>query len=116
MESRREKIGAIAVTIVAVPLLIITNPKRSAYVSYFSKKVINETAEVICQEHKSCRRGIQDWKEGTVPRQALNVAINLATKRQNFIFFSIYTTSIPGTYFKFTTIGVLGNFIHLSEG
>jgi hypothetical protein len=99
---------------VSALVLIFTNPSKDKFLQYASgsspKSCISKSGQSdpvkqdlekavldICKE-------LQAWGTGT---------IGDITTRQNFLFFSIYSTNL-GDY-KSSTIGILGTFIRLGR-
>lgn len=82
-------------------VMIFSNPDQNSYLSYASKQVC-----------RNAEGGMLTLCQGflMISQPMIQQAIDATTKRQNFIFFSLYMTNLPGDI-KFTTIGVLGNFI-----
>ncbi|MGK7872803.1 MAG: DUF4359 domain-containing protein [Xenococcaceae cyanobacterium] len=102
--------SAIALAVLPVAMLV-TNPNKQAYTDYASNRFVNEAAEAICKKSEECKNWVDKIK--FLPKAVINPMIDAATKRHNLVFFSIYTTEVPGA--KFKTIGAFGNFITLSK-
>ncbi len=93
-----------------------TNPQKEQYLDYASAKWANDVKAVVCKTQDSpellkdlnslinnaCKSGIDLQKD------LAKVAIDSATRQENMLFFSIYTTEFPGK--KYQTVGILGNF------
>ena len=95
--------GAIALFILGGAMLI-TNPKQDEYVNYASVTLIE-------QIQKECQGDLCGFINPLIAlgKPAIKPALDLSTKRQNFVLFSIYTTELPGKTYK--TLGLFGNFI-----
>ena len=110
------KAGAIALTVGAT-IMGFTNPPRDEYVNYASNKLATEIRESICKESKvpdflsdftgdlvkSCEKLIKSQ------RTTIKELMDNATRRQNLILFSFYTTEFRGN--RYQTIGAVGNFL-----
>ncbi len=110
------KAGAIALTVGAT-IMGFTNPPRDEYVNYASNKLATEIRESICKESKvpdflndftgdlvkSCEKLIKSQ------RTTIKELMDNATRRQNLILFSVYTTEFRGN--RYQTIGAVGNFL-----
>jgi Domain of unknown function (DUF4359) len=93
-----------------------TNPQKEQYLDYASAKLATEAKEAVCKPKNSpellkdlnslinnaCKSGIDLQKD------LAKVAIDSATRQENMLLFSIYTTEFPGK--KYQTVGVFGNF------
>ncbi|MDY6984655.1 MAG: DUF4359 domain-containing protein, partial [Pseudomonadota bacterium] len=83
-------------------LLVLTNPDTEAYADYFGEELAREAGD--------------DQLAGALVSIFGGVAENLfanATTRDNYVLFSIYTTSLNRD--EIVTLGILGNFIVLKE-
>lgn len=110
------KTGAIALVVVAT-VMGFTNPPRDEYVNYASNKLASEIKESVCKKSKvpdflsdftgelvdSCEKLIKSQ------RSTIKDLMDNATKRQNLILFSVYTTEFRGR--RYQTIGAVGNFL-----
>ena len=94
----------IAVVIVGLALLLaLTNPDTDAYADYFGEELARQAQE-------------EDQLAGALVSLFGGVAESLfanATSRANYVLFSVYTTAFDGD--ELVTLGILGNFIVLSE-
>jgi hypothetical protein len=103
------KNGLILVGVAA--LMGFTNPKPESYNDYASGKLVSSAQKEICKKFSYCEKGTPpDFIKNTL----LEPAINVATKRQNLLFFSIYTTDIPGVR-SLKTIAAFGNFFTFQD-
>ena len=110
------KAGAIALTVGAT-IMGFTNPPRDEYVNYASNKLATEIRESACKESKvpDFLSGITDdyikHCEKLIKSQRTNIKelMDNATKRQNLILFSLYTTEFLDN--RYQTIGAVGNFL-----
>ena len=110
------RVGAIALTVGAT-VMGFTNPPRDEYVNYASNKLAVEIRESLCKESKvpdllsnytgnlikSCKKLIK------TQRTTIKELMDNATRRQNLILFSTYTTEFHGN--RYHTIGGVGNFL-----
>ena len=110
------KAGAIALTVGAT-IMGFTNPPRDEYVNYASNKLETEIRESVCKESQvpdfltdftgdlvqSCEKLIKSQ------RTTIKELMDNATRRQNLILFSFYTTEFRGN--RYQTIGAVGNFL-----
>ncbi|MEB3340297.1 DUF4359 domain-containing protein [Okeania sp.] len=110
------KVGIIFLTVGAT-VMGFTNPPRDEYVNYASNKLATEIKESVCKESnvpevlnnltgdllKSCEKLIKSQ------RTNIKEIMDNATKRQNLILFSLYTTEFTGK--RYQTIGAVGNFL-----
>jgi len=110
------KTGAIILT-VAATVMGFTNPPRDEYVNYASNKLATEIRESVCKESKvpdllsdftsnlvkSCEKLIKSQ------RTTIKELMDNATRRQNLILFSVYTTEFRGR--RYQTLGAVGNFL-----
>lgn len=114
--SRLSKTGAIGLVVVAT-VMGFTNPPRDEYVNYASNKLASEIKESVCKKSKvpdflsdftgelleSCEKLIKSQ------RTTIKDLMDNATKRQNLILFSFYTTEFRGR--RYQTIGAFSNFL-----
>jgi hypothetical protein len=92
-------------------VMLLTNPQPPAYTEYASKRFIAEAGKVICAQTGYCdMENLPVIGKNTFKNTLLKPAIENATKRNNFLLFSIYTTEFPGVA-TVKTLGILGNFI-----
>ncbi len=92
-------------------VMLLTNPQSSGYTDYASKRFIVEAGKVVCARTGYCdMANLPAIGMNTFKNNLLKPAIENATKRDNFLLFSIYTTEFPGIV-TVKTLGVLGNFI-----
>lgn len=110
------KTGAIGLVVLAT-VMGFTNPPRDEYVNYASNKLASEIKESVCKKSKvpdflsdftgelveSCEKLIKSQ------RTTIKDLMDNATKRQNLIVFSVYTTEFRGK--RYQTIGAVGNFL-----
>ncbi len=96
--------GAIALFVLGGAMLI-TNPKQEEYVNYASVTLI----EQIQKECKGDFCNVVNPLVSSIGKPFIKPFLDSASKRQNFVLFSIYTTEIPGKTYK--TLGLFGNFI-----
>ncbi|MDJ0554923.1 MAG: DUF4359 domain-containing protein [Microcoleaceae cyanobacterium MO_207.B10] len=110
------KTGVIA-AVVGATVMGFTNPPRDEYVNYASNKLASEIKGSVCKESKvpdflkdftgelveSCEKLIKSQ------RTTIKELMDNATKRQNLILFSVYTTEFRGR--RYQTIGAVGNFL-----
>jgi hypothetical protein len=103
-------LGAIAVG------MGFTNPQKEQYLDYASGKLATDVKALVCKPQDSpellkdfnslianaCKSGIDLQKD------LAKVAIDSATRHENMLLFSIYTTEFPGK--KYQTVGIFGNF------
>jgi hypothetical protein len=113
MNNNLVKIG-IPLGIIAV-VMGVTNPQSKAYNEYAYLRLISDGDRLICKKYNYCSQweSLPPLVKNTV-KNRLEKIIDSATKRQNLIFFSFYTTEVPeiGT---FRTIGIFGNFFTYSK-
>ncbi|AGK96495.1 hypothetical protein [Clostridium pasteurianum] len=81
-----------------VLILVITNTKKTDYVSWLKEKAISQTNNGIEQ-------GSIELLGGAV--------IDSSTKSYNCIIFSVYSTNLPNNP-NLVVIGILGNFLPMS--
>jgi hypothetical protein len=116
----KNKLVVILVGLGAIALaMALTNPQKEKYLEYASVKLSEDIQNVVCKspENKSpkdilgnltnlvadvCKIGI-DSQDILVKK-----LIEPRTQHQNMVFFSVYTTEIPGRTYK--TIAVFNNF------
>lgn len=112
--------GAIALAILA-GVMGFTNPPREDYLSYASEKLATELKTSICNESQmreflgsfggalvgTCKTLV------TSQRSTMERFIDNATKRQNLMIFSVYSTEIGNRTYR--TLGAFGNFLTVSE-
>ncbi|NJM27704.1 MAG: DUF4359 domain-containing protein [Pseudanabaena sp. RU_4_16] len=89
-----------------------TNPQKEQFLEYASTKLATEAKNAVCKPQNSsdlnslianaCKSGIDLQKD------LAKVAIDSATRQENMLLFSIYTTEFPGK--KYQTVGIFGNF------
>ena len=110
------KAGAIALTVGAT-VLGFTNPPRDEYVNYASNKLATQIKESVCKESK-VPEFLSDYTESLIKscekliksqRTTIKELMDNATRRQNLILFSTYTTEFHGN--RYHTIGGVGNFL-----
>ncbi|HEY0963020.1 MAG TPA: DUF4359 domain-containing protein [Pseudomonadales bacterium] len=93
-----------AVVLVGVALLLaVTNPGTDDYAEYFGEELAREAQQ-------------EDALAGAIVSMFGGVAESLfanATSRDNYVLFSVYTTSFDSD--EIVTLGILGNFIVLKE-
>lgn len=97
--------GGLAVSAIAI-VMGVTNPKQESYLNYASDKLTESAGESICQQTGYCQLADPPI---FIKNTIIKPVIHSATKRQNFIVFSIYTTEFTGIK-TLKTIGILGNF------
>src|SRR5690606_35676448 len=92
-----------AVVLIGIALLLVlTNPDTEAYADYFGEELAREAGD--------------DQLAGALVSIFGGVAESLfanATTRDNYVLFSVYTTSLNRD--EIVTLGILGNFIVLKE-
>lgn len=92
-----------AVVLIGIALLLVlTNPDTEAYADHFGEELAREAGE--------------DQLTGALVSIFGGVAESLfasATTRDNYVLFSVYTTSINRD--EIVTLGILGNFVVLKE-
>jgi hypothetical protein len=110
-------IGGITLAALGV-IMAIANPEQNAYDDYATGKISGYLKEKVCPE-------LPQILGDTLKNQCKNIAdsgrallkpgITQTSKRQNFLFFSIYTTdlSLPPILpnYHIETIGIFNNFI-----
>ncbi len=117
LKSHKLPLGLLAGLAIA---LTLTNPGQPAYVDYAAERLPEELQESCALLGEDitigsllnlpmqgfCRSAI--YGVDLLARGAAKQVIGVATERQNFALFSLYTTKVPGRTFK--TIGVGGLF------
>ena len=98
-------------------IAIITNPQESAYEKYAALALKTQFKDKVCTQ---VTEELGSWLETqchiiiNTTSPYLAEAIAQQTKRQNFLFFSIYQADLPFPpplpNYHVETIGILGNF------
>ena len=94
--------------------MVVTNPKSEAYNNYASDHMVAKGEKVLCDQLGLCQEGKTPGLVKTLARTSLNPVLNSATKRQNLLFLSLYTTEVPGVG-TLKSVGAFNNFFTYSE-
>jgi hypothetical protein len=108
--------GAIALMMIG-GIMGMTNPPRQEYLSYASQQLAHEIKKSICNQSKvpdvlgNIADSLVSVCQTVVTSQRHNIErfIDNATKRDNFLILSVYTTEIDGRTYQ--SIGAFGNFL-----
>jgi hypothetical protein len=102
-------------------VLAMTNPNPTAYETFATNKLADYLSTKLCG-NEAKKLGLQQDCEDTLRsgRVPLRRFITRQTDRQNFLFFSIYTTQLEISpllpSYRFETVGGLGQFyVYKSE-
>jgi hypothetical protein len=106
------KVGIPAAAIAV--LMGVTNPKPESYNSYVSQRMISKGENVVCEQLGACEKGKTPVLIKNVAMTTMKPLIASATKRQNLLLLSLYTTEVPGIG-TMKSIGAFGNFFTYSE-
>ncbi|PSF32277.1 hypothetical protein C7H19_21780 [Aphanothece hegewaldii CCALA 016] len=100
-------------------VMVMTNPGQVAYEQYAAGRLTTYLKEDLClqiKENGELKGVLRTQCKNLVDtgRPQLEQVITLATKRQNFVLFSIYQTELelpsPVPSYQFDTIAILQNF------
>lgn len=108
-------LGAIAL------VMMFTNPGKDKFLQYSSAKMLSSGGQNSTCTPKSNQSGKSDPIKQALEQATLDMCKQMQqgmgqmmgdlTTRQNFIFFSIYTTELGG--YTSSALGIFGNFISL---
>lgn len=93
-----KRLISLSIIPVVLVILYLTNPDKGDFTN-FVERAMNEHAESIPQEYLDVLEE-SGLKMGNVASMA-----SLFTKRNDYIFFSVYDMNIPGNEMRFVGIG-----------
>ncbi|MGF1565732.1 MAG: DUF4359 domain-containing protein [Flavobacteriales bacterium] len=99
-----KRLISLAIVPVILGILYLTNPDKGDF-TQFVERGINEHADSIPQEY------LDVLEESGLKMGNLASMASMFTKRNDYIFFSVYEMNIPGNQMKF--VGIASFFIPL---
>jgi hypothetical protein len=98
----------VGASVLALPLLAISNPNREDYLKHAAWNFQDKPCK---QDPIPLPAKVACWTSGVFPPEMATKPLNYYSRRQDYVLFSLYTTDIWGM--KTKTVGIAGHFFDL---